>query len=70
MHLPDYPVGLAFVPPFLEGRVAFVSDQDPAPSVRIRDSKRRLGGLVPGFRLAFCEMKRRWLRVMQMQPLE
>jgi hypothetical protein len=35
--VPIYPEGLAFFPPFREGHGAFVSDQDLALSVRIRD---------------------------------
>ena len=52
--MPIYPKGLAFFPPFLEGHGAFVCDQDLAPTVRIRDLKRRFGGLhvSPGLRFA------------------
>ncbi len=39
------PEGLALFPPFLEGHGAFVSDQDLALTVRIRDLNRRFGGL-------------------------
>ena len=45
-----YPEGLPVFPPFLDGHGAFVCDQDPALSVRIRDSNRRLS--LAGFRRA------------------
>ncbi len=55
---------LAFLPPFLEGRGAFVKlsqgcqcDQDLAPSVRIRDLNLRFG-LVRGLKFAFCRRYR------------
>jgi hypothetical protein len=46
-HAPEpiYPEGLAFVPPFLERHGAFVGDEDLASTVRIRDLKRKFGGL-------------------------
>jgi hypothetical protein len=55
MHLHRFPEGLAFVPPFLEGHGAFVYDQVLAPTVRIRDLNRRVGGLQvsPGLRFAW-----------------
>ena len=54
------PEGLAFVPPFLEGRGAFVCDEDLAPTVRIRDLNRRFGGLqvAPGLRFSYCRRYR------------
>ncbi len=52
--VPIYPEGLAFVLPFLESRGAFVSNQDLAPTVSIRDLNRRVGGLVLRIGLAFA----------------
>ncbi len=43
----DLPGGTPFVQPFPEGCGAFIWDQDPAPTVRIRDLNRRFDGLVP-----------------------
>ncbi len=55
MHLPVYPEGHAFVPPFFEGRGAFGSDQDLAPEVSIRDRlDRRVGGLVLRLKFSSC----------------
>ncbi len=41
MHLHQFPEGLAFVSPFLEGHGAFVYDQDLAPTVRMDPSFER-----------------------------
>ncbi len=58
--VPPYPEGLAFYPPFLEGHGVFVSDQDLALTVRIRDLNRRFGGLQVSPRLRFACCRRRY----------
>ncbi len=64
MHLyrPARFQGPAFFTPLLEGHGAFVCDQDPALTVRIRDLNRRFGGLhwQVSSRLRFACCRRRY----------
>jgi hypothetical protein len=53
--VPNYPEGLAFFLPFLEGHGAFVCDQDLALTVRIRDLNR--SGVSPLLALPFSDLR-------------